>query len=105
VNDLVVYCLCGHAPVQSQGTVSGFPYYFRARGDRWQFAVATGFRANLRDAVDVVLGRAEGFYVSRSFGTRGGLDASVMEERVALVILEGCARKFVAYYRIEEKVS
>lgn len=31
---------CGHCPVQAEGTIDGFPFYFRARWDAWSLRVA-----------------------------------------------------------------
>lgn len=29
----------GHCPVEGEGTMDGIPFYFRARGNRWEMAV------------------------------------------------------------------
>lgn len=36
---LVIDTLGGNCPVQAEGTLDGKEFYFRARGERWSFAV------------------------------------------------------------------
>jgi hypothetical protein len=43
----------GACPVEYEGTVDGVPFYFRARGQRWQFGA--GGRS-VDDAVEVSMG-------------------------------------------------
>ena len=51
-HDLVIANLGGYCPVQGDGWVGGKPFYFRARGDRWSFAIADCKHS----AVDAVMG-------------------------------------------------
>ena len=37
--EVIVDWLSGHCPVQSEGSIAGVPFYFRARGARWMFYV------------------------------------------------------------------
>lgn len=37
--DLEISHLYGECPLQSDGTINGHPFYFRARGNRWYFEV------------------------------------------------------------------
>lgn len=40
-NDLkLIGKICGSAPVQAEGTVNGFLFYFRARHNEWTFAIS-----------------------------------------------------------------
>jgi len=39
--EVIVDWLSGHCPVQSEGSIAGVPFYFRARGARWMFYVGT----------------------------------------------------------------
>lgn len=32
----------GSCPVQAEGTIDGFPFYFRARGEHWSLSIASG---------------------------------------------------------------
>jgi hypothetical protein len=37
---LTIEFTCTAAPVQAEGVVAGRPFYFRARGEKWEFTVA-----------------------------------------------------------------
>jgi len=39
LSGVTILCLGGNCPVQAEGTVDGQPFYFRSRGDSWQFHV------------------------------------------------------------------
>lgn len=94
---LEILYLEGEAPVQAWGFVSGYPFYFHARGDRWRFAVGNLQSWSHQLAIDVALGRKHGFLLSRRLGPLGGLDASVMSYEMAETIIERCARAFLAF--------
>lgn len=38
-SELIIDYVGGQCPVQAEGTIAGKPFYFRARGCRWQFEV------------------------------------------------------------------
>ncbi|MGL5735424.1 MAG: hypothetical protein ACRCYS_11210 [Beijerinckiaceae bacterium] len=59
----------GNCPVQAEGTVEGCAFYFRARGDEWQFHVAP------TDAD--IFSERELFYIERAYGA-GPFDAGWM---------------------------
>ena len=87
--------LGGIAPVQAFGTVSGHPFYFRARGDSWVFAVSTYHTAP--DPLSALVGKQQGFVLSKPYGRVGDMAASAMSEDVAQGILRRCARAFAAF--------
>jgi hypothetical protein len=81
------------APVQAEGTVAGRPFYFRARGNTWEFTVAERDRddpAGLGEG-DVTAGRA--WY--RSGTLPGRFDASWMPIVDATSLINECARAYV----------
>lgn len=39
MQQLTIDWLGGNCPVQAEGTISGKPFYFRARGEHWKFSV------------------------------------------------------------------
>jgi hypothetical protein len=88
--------LWGCSPVQAEGYVSRHPFYFRARGHCWQFAVATGAKPHRYAAIDVTTGEAKGFLVKQPYGAIGGMDASAMPYEEARQIIEQCALAFQA---------
>ena len=63
----------GNCPVQANGDVDGNWFYFRARGDEWQFYVA--------DSDDLIFD-APDFYVERDYGS--GFDAGWMPQHEAI---------------------
>jgi hypothetical protein len=67
----------GNCPVQAEGFVDGKAFYFRARGDTWQFHVAPS-REEIFDN-DV-------FYMERDYG-EGPFDAGWMPEDEALAFI------------------
>jgi hypothetical protein len=82
------------APVQAEGTVADRPFYFRARGDTWEFTVAErdgDDPAGLGEE-DVSLGSA--WY--RSGTLPGRFDASWMPLDQARSLIEECAREYIA---------
>lgn len=47
------------APVQAEGTVQGYPFYFRSRGDRYRFAISEDESVLPAEMTD----RKSGFYI------------------------------------------
>lgn len=88
---LVIDEITGCCPVQASGTVRGFPFYFRSRGDRWRFAIATGNT----DPVDVMLQHGNGFFREGRYGPEGEFAAGYMPHEEAREIIERCSIEFV----------
>ena len=84
--NLEVEYLGGNCPVQAEGTVNGVPFYFRARGQHWSFAIGP-------DPVAVSLGWEEGFYRSEEWGD-SLFAAGWMEQNIAMKIIEKCAAEY-----------
>ena len=61
----LIDCLSGYCPVQGEGFIGPLPggqvlpFYFRARGQRWEFSIAHTSGAGVDAAVDVGLDRGE----------------------------------------------
>jgi hypothetical protein len=82
------------APVQAEGTVAGRSFYFRARGDTWEFTVAEregDDPSELREE-DVTGGRA--WYLSGTLP--GRFEASWMPLEKATSLINECARAYVS---------
>jgi hypothetical protein len=92
---LLVTYLDGDAPVQALGYINGYPFYFRARGERWRFAVAN-VRGDHREAIRVATGEQPGFLLERRYG-RERNDASVLSYSLAMGIIRRAARAFLAF--------
>jgi hypothetical protein len=82
------------APVQAEGTIDGRSFYFRARGDTWQFTVAerAGDDPVALGKDDVALGNA--WY--RSGTLPGAFEASWMPLDQATSLIQECARAYVS---------
>jgi hypothetical protein len=87
---------CDAAPVQAEGTLDGHPFYFRARGDRWTFAVAEepGVDPVHIDSAEGAVGR--GFFLEAPYGAPGSFAAGYMALAVARDLIEECARRYRA---------
>jgi hypothetical protein len=92
---LQIFYLDGEAPVQAIGEVCGYPFYFRARGSAWTFAVATYHTAP--DPFAALAGEQQGFVLSKLYGPPGAGAASAMPENTARAILQRCGRAFAAF--------
>ena len=97
------YRIYGKGPVQAEGDVLGFPFYFRARHEGWTFTVS------LKNDVDPSMLNAKefdngmdgffqdegmtGFELMGDYGYT--FDASYMPYDVAARLIEKSARKFL----------
>ncbi|MBL0267941.1 MAG: hypothetical protein IPP99_04515 [Chitinophagaceae bacterium] len=84
----------GVSPVQAEGTVNGFLFYFRARYDEWTFAISE--HAEI-DPVDIQLpesGKQYGYFAVGKYGTEFDYKASYMEFDVALDIIQRCCAEY-----------
>ena len=86
----------GNYPVQGDGKLLGYPLYFRARWDAWEFTVSL----NPEVIVDCLLGcedvpgffrdgENEGFYLTGRYPQAGDMPLGTAKE-----ILRECARRF-----------
>lgn len=76
----------GNCPVQAEGEVDGQAFYFRARGDGWQFHVAP---------TDGEIFDNDTFYVEHDYGD-GPFDAGWMPENEALSFIVQAIGEFRA---------
>ena len=91
--DLRMTRTCDFAPVQYEGTVNGYPFYFRARWMAWSFTVAT----TPEEAVSTmgILNRQD-WYGKNA-------DASGMPYEDAEAIIRQCAQEFLLQLEHEDK--
>jgi hypothetical protein len=75
----------GNCPVQAEGVVDGQAFYFRARGDEWQFHVAP---------TKELIFDAATFYIERDYGE--GFDAGWMPNHEALGFIVEAISEFRA---------
>lgn len=84
--ELTVTQLGGNCPVQSEGTINGVPYYFRARGEHWSMAIGP-------DPVDISCGFKEGWYKEQEWGDNP-YAAGWMDVDEARKLIEQCAEEY-----------
>ena len=101
---LLIAYLDGDAPVQATGTINGYAFYFRARGNAWKFAVASRREAGTDEAIRVAAGEIVGFIMTRRYG-REHYDASILSYELAMTIIRRCALAFVAYTAYQEQAA
>jgi hypothetical protein len=80
----------GSGPVQAEGTVNDFKFYFRAKYDEWTFSIS---EYSYFDPVDIQLpefGVRYGYFTEARF--KG---ASYMEVQVALDLIETCVADYL----------
>lgn len=84
----------GWCPVQGEGTIrfrdKEYRFYFRARGQRWQFGVGK----TDDEAVSVAVETEDGFRREQEWGERA-FDAGYMPEEVAREIIYACAEELL----------
>jgi hypothetical protein len=85
------------APVEAFGRVSGHAWYFRARDQFWEFAVAR----TLDVSPDAIYNSEQGFYRMEQYGT-GSFDASYLPHDNAVAIIRRCAQDFAAELAAEQ---
>lgn len=84
--------LGGSGPVQAWGSVDGKQFYFRARHNRWSFAVA--FDPQI-DPADIDFPE-QGFYREKAYVPPGSEAASTMPLEEAESIVRQCVKEFLA---------
>ncbi len=91
-SELHIEYLGGSGPVQAWGTIGDKPFYFRARHDRWSFAVALDPNVDPAD----IARPEQGFYREQPYGQPGSHDASNMPSEVAASIIRQCANEYAS---------
>lgn len=85
----------GPAPVQAEGTVNGFPFYFRARYDTWTFSISENPEV---DPVDIQMdeqGKKYGFFAEGRVGNEWDYAASYLDDDKARHIIERCVSEYL----------
>lgn len=101
------YSIYGSGPVQAEGCVGQFPFYFRSRHTAWSFTISLNEDVDPSNIANPVPGcfdnRVEGFFkldgvvgyeLEGRYGT--GSDASYMPDVDAEIIIELCIRRFLS---------
>lgn len=87
-----IQSLGGNCPVQAEGIIDGLPFYFRSRGERWSFSVASSPDG---DPVDVSCGMDDGgFYYAEEYGTGERFSAGYISEDQARDFIAKAAKLY-----------
>jgi hypothetical protein len=85
----------GTAPVQAEGTINGFLFYFRARHDQWTFAVSEYPEIDPVDIQTTETGKQHGYFASGQYGNEFDYAASYMEIDHVKEIIHQCSRDYL----------
>ena len=82
---------CHAAPVQAEGTVARYAFYFRAKYDEWSFSLALAPEVEPAD----ICYPDQGFYREAAYGAARRSEASFMSLAEARRIISECATEFL----------
>lgn len=95
-NDLkLIGKIYGSAPVQADGTVNGYPFYFRARWDEWSFAISENPNISPVDIQLIETGEKYGYFAEGRVGKEWEYLASYMEVNTVKDIITKCASEYL----------
>lgn len=95
-SEVIIDWIGGNCPVQAEGTVGGYPFYFRARGQKWTFEVADNVLYDSAKAWVAI------FVHEESYGG-GPYDAGWMTEDEALSFIAQAAERYLKEVFDEER--
>lgn len=85
----------GSAPVQGEGTINGYPFYFRARHDEWTFSISENAEVDPVDIQLIETGKKHGFFKKEPYGDEGGELAGYLEFSEAEQFIFACCRAYL----------
>ena len=85
----------GSAPVQADGTINGFPFYFRARWDEWTFAISENPNISPVDIQFIETGKEYGYFAEGRIGKEWEYLASYMEVDMVKDIITKCSNEYL----------
>lgn len=84
----------GLAPVQAEGTINGYPFYFWAKRDTWSFSISKHSEIYPVNIQDMESGIKYGFYKEAEYGKKGTYSASFMDTKQAEKLIVECCEEF-----------
>jgi hypothetical protein len=85
----------GSSPVQAEGTIKGFQFYFRSRHDTWTFSVSENPEI---DPVDIQMnnqGKKFGYFAEGHIGKEWEYIASYLDEDKVKDIIQKCSKDYL----------
>lgn len=89
---LLTISLAGDAPMQGFGYLNGYPWYFRARGDAWSFAVGNVREMGFHVALAAAAHEGTGLVICGRYN-----DTTKMTEEKARRIIRRASRAVAAF--------
>jgi len=90
--NLIIVRLSGDAPLQAFGYLDGKPWYFRARGERWEFGLAARTEFSFEEAVRATAEIGPGLLISKRYA-----DTTALTHDKARAIIRRAARAARAF--------
>jgi hypothetical protein len=85
----------GSAPVQAEGTISDFYFYFRARHNTWTFSISENPEIDPVDIQMIEQGKKYGFFSEGQLGKEWEHLASYIEEDRVREIILSCVKEYL----------
>jgi hypothetical protein len=85
----------GQGPVQAEGTINGFQFYFRARWDGWTFSISENTQIDPVDIQISEVGKQHGYFAEGKYGSQFEYKASYMEYDIAVDIIKRCSSEYL----------
>jgi hypothetical protein len=89
----------GSGPVQAEGTVNDFPFYFRSRHDTWTFSISENPEIDPVDIQTAEQGDKYGFFQEGHIGKQWEYRASYLDPDTVKEIIEKCTK---SYFRLDK---
>lgn len=89
---LSVLRLWGEAPLQGVGYLDGRPWYFRARGNQWEFAISCRVEVGWDAAIAATAHHGDGLLLRKVYR-----DTTRLTEQKARAIIRRAARAAAAF--------
>jgi len=85
----------GSGPVQAEGTINGFPFYFRARHDMWTFSISESPEVDPVDIQMIEQGENHGFFAEGRVGQEREYVASYLNPDKVQDIIQECSKIYL----------
>jgi hypothetical protein len=85
----------GSGPVQAEGTIKGFPFYFRSRHDTWTFSISENSEVDPVDIQRTGQGNEFGYFAEGYIGEQWEYIASYLDEDKVKDIIQKCSKDYL----------
>jgi hypothetical protein len=85
----------GSAPVQAEGTINSFPFYFRSRHDTWTFSISENPNVDPVNIEMAEQGNIFGYFAKGQIGKEWEYLASYLDEAAVKDIIQKCCKDYL----------